>query len=191
MLKLKNAKNLDPRLSMLVEHAYLCVKPPAGGMGARIKQRPPEHAYVQYLLLHRLDAHTISKVYMRWYHDDDVMSVCVLEWIYLFACTIPLMYTPCTQHHVPHTTSHPTYPNSHTPTAQVVKKLRRLPWPACQTYVTKYILKTALKGRFAGQEYLAALVAALGRYHPGLAVRIGDEVLERIRLGLEHPQHGV
>lgn len=62
MLKLKNAKNLDPRLAMLVDHAYLCVKPPAGGVGARAKQRPPEQQYVEMLLLQRLDRRTTPKV---------------------------------------------------------------------------------------------------------------------------------
>lgn len=62
MLKLKNAKNLDPRLAMLVDHAFLCVKPPVGGVGARAKQRPPEQRYVEMLLLQRLDRRTTPKV---------------------------------------------------------------------------------------------------------------------------------
>lgn len=133
MLKLKNAKNLDARLAMLVDHAYLCVKPPAGG-ATRAKQRPPEQRYVEMLLMQRLDRRT---------------------------------------------------------TPQVLKKLRRLQWPACQPWVAKLLRKAAVKGRFSAQEHLASLTAALGRYHPGLPVLLADEVLERVRLGLELPDRGM
>lgn len=72
----------------------------------------------------------------------------------------------------------------------MLKKLRRLPWPECQPWVAKLLRRAAVKGRFAAQEHLASLAAALGRYHPGLPVLLADEVLERIRLGLEQPGRG-
>lgn len=57
-----------------------------------------------------------------------------------------------------------------------------------EDFVLRCILEVTA-GRFAHVQYVCDLVAGLSRYHPRLAVRLVDELLERVRAGLEAPEH--
>lgn len=61
MMKFKNAKNLDPRQSALVDGAYFCCKPPEGAFQRR-KQRHPIQEYIRYLIFELLSKKTIALV---------------------------------------------------------------------------------------------------------------------------------
>ncbi|KAJ8759872.1 hypothetical protein K2173_009973 [Erythroxylum novogranatense] len=61
LMRLKNVKNLDPRLSTLVENAYYLCKPPE--RSARVsKVRPPLYQYIRRLLFSDLDKSSIEHV---------------------------------------------------------------------------------------------------------------------------------
>ena len=61
MVKLRNSRNLDARQSALVDNAYFAVHPPER-VGARRKQRPPEHAYIRHLVLDSLSKDEVKPV---------------------------------------------------------------------------------------------------------------------------------
>lgn len=74
--------------------------------------------------------------------------------------------------------------------AQVLKKLRRLPWMEHERIVVHYMVKATGK-RFSHVSLVASLCAGLSKYHDTLAVSIVDDVLEEIQLGMEQPSAGL
>lgn len=60
--------------------------------------------------------------------------------------------------------------------------LSRLPWgePGLQDYVFKCLLKIAFTGKFTTVNVLAALLAQIKAFHPGLVARFMDALLEDI-----------
>lgn len=64
MLKLKNARNLDARQSMLVDHAYFTTKLPrgAGDLGSSYKVRPMPREFIRHLTYDRLTTHNVKQV---------------------------------------------------------------------------------------------------------------------------------
>ncbi|KAK9806738.1 hypothetical protein WJX72_000988 [[Myrmecia] bisecta] len=61
MMKLKNARNIDARQSMLVDSAYFQCKPTARRALQR-KQRPPVHEYIRHLVYDCMDEEDLKKV---------------------------------------------------------------------------------------------------------------------------------
>jgi hypothetical protein len=70
---------------------------------------------------------------------------------------------------------------------RVLRQLRKLPWPASQSYVLKCVLKVC-KGKYAQLALAASLVAGLARYHSAAGVALVDLLLEELRVGME--EHG-
>ncbi|GAB2225830.1 hypothetical protein Droror1_Dr00021597 [Drosera rotundifolia] len=66
----------------------------------------------------------------------------------------------------------------------VLRQLRKLPWTECEPYLLKCFLKVH-RGKYGQIHLIASLTAGLSRYHDEFAVAVVDEVLEKIRLGLE------
>lgn len=60
MMKLKTVKNMDSRLAGLVDSTYYVVKSTA--QGPKIKERPPIHEWVRYLIYTRLDTSSVPFV---------------------------------------------------------------------------------------------------------------------------------
>ena len=60
MMRLKNAKNLDPRQTTLVENAFYATKPPERSITQ--VEVPPLHLYVDYLLHARLSTGNVASV---------------------------------------------------------------------------------------------------------------------------------
>ena len=60
MMKLKTAKNMDPRLAGLIDSTYYVVKSTA--QGPKIKERPPTHEWIRYLIYSSLDAASVPFV---------------------------------------------------------------------------------------------------------------------------------
>ena len=63
--------------------------------------------------------------------------------------------------------------------AQVLRKLRRLPWGEHEGYVVTCMLASA-KGRYTDLPLVASLAAGLSRYHPSLGVALPDALLEQV-----------
>ena len=60
MMKLKNAKNMDARLGGLIDSTYYIVKSTA--QGPRVKERPPIHEWIRYLIYSRLETSSVPFV---------------------------------------------------------------------------------------------------------------------------------
>jgi regulator of nonsense transcripts 2 len=60
MMKLKTAKNMDSRLAGLVDSTYYVVKSTA--QGPKVKERPPIHEWVRYLIYTCLDSSSVPYV---------------------------------------------------------------------------------------------------------------------------------
>ena len=60
MVKLRNARNLDARQNMLVDTAAHACKP-AAALAPRSRQRPPQEAFLRYLLLEELFSGDVKK----------------------------------------------------------------------------------------------------------------------------------
>ena len=63
--------------------------------------------------------------------------------------------------------------------AQVLRKLRRLPWRAHEPYLVRTMLR-ATKGRYDDLPSVAALAGGLSQYHPSLGVALADALLEEV-----------
>ncbi|KAJ1437025.1 hypothetical protein SESBI_03863 [Sesbania bispinosa] len=72
----------------------------------------------------------------------------------------------------------------------VLRQLRKLPWSECEPYLLKCFMKV-YKGKYGQIHLIASLAAGLSRYHDEFAVAIVDEVLEKIRIGLELNDYGM
>ena len=67
--------------------------------------------------------------------------------------------------------------------AQVLRKLRRLPWREHEPYLVRTMLR-ATKGRYDDLPSVAALAGGLSQYHPSLGVALADALLEEVAAGL-------
>lgn len=63
--------------------------------------------------------------------------------------------------------------------AQVLRRLRRLPWAQHEGVVVRAMLASA-KGRFTDLPLVASLAAGLSRYHPSLGIALPDALLEEV-----------
>ncbi|XP_020573471.1 regulator of nonsense transcripts UPF2 isoform X2 [Phalaenopsis equestris] len=72
----------------------------------------------------------------------------------------------------------------------VLRQLRKLPWDECEQYILKCFMKVH-KGKYSQVHLIALLTAGLSRYHNEFAVAVVDEVLEEIRIGLEHNNYNM
>jgi hypothetical protein len=77
MLKLKNARNVDARQSLMVDTAYFQCKPP-DNVNLKRKQRPPVQEYMRYLINDVLDKDNIVKACFFWFNS----SVGVSGWLH-------------------------------------------------------------------------------------------------------------
>ena len=57
----------------------------------------------------------------------------------------------------------------------IVRQLRKLPWKQCEPYLVRCLLRVH-RVRFGRLPFIAALVAALSRFHDSLAVAVVDQV---------------
>lgn len=63
---------------------------------------------------------------------------------------------------------------------QVLKKLMKLPWAECESYLLKCLMKVS-RVRFQDIALIASLAGGLSQYHDSLGVGLVDLVLEDVR----------
>ncbi|KAK3289206.1 Regulator of nonsense transcripts upf2 [Cymbomonas tetramitiformis] len=73
---------------------------------------------------------------------------------------------------------------SRTTIEKVLRQLRKLPWPECEDYIMRCVLKVC-KARYSQLSLCASIAAGLCRYHSSLGVSIVDNLIEEIRIGMQ------
>ncbi|GFR49425.1 hypothetical protein Agub_g11482, partial [Astrephomene gubernaculifera] len=95
MMRLKNARNLDPRHAALVESAYFAVKPPSKD-AARRRKRPPTHEFIRHLIFTQLTEASIPFVLRKllkltWGEYEGFVVKCLLKVVRGRYSNIPLV----------------------------------------------------------------------------------------------------
>ncbi|KAG2482394.1 hypothetical protein HYH03_018672 [Edaphochlamys debaryana] len=95
MMRLKNARNLDPRHGALIESAYFAVKPPSKAAAAR-RTRPPIQEYIRLLIFDQLSEATIPAVLRKllklpWREYEQYVVKCLLKVVRGRFSNIPLV----------------------------------------------------------------------------------------------------
>jgi hypothetical protein len=188
MMRLKTAKNMDSRLAGLVDSTYYIVKSTA--QGPKIKERPPIHEWVRYLIYTRLDTSSVSFVLNKlrkldWQEKENntISSTGAAGSGGGGSSTASATVTPdSTAPPVGEdgTTSTPT--NTTTPSTTTISSI------SDAEYVLRTMLRAVRKGRYSQIKPLASLTAGLSRWHPGVVSNLIDAVLEEIVAGMENPE---